>query len=225
MFDPLSSLIPLILGSALVPIQIIVTILLLRSSHGKITAVAWIAGMTTARLMQGIVFGLILGNSSATNSGTGPGTLVSGLLLVVAVLFYLTAAKQLLGEPDDDAPPPRWLALMGSVTPAKAFLLGAALLLLSAKFWVFTLGAIAVIAEADLGQPVAVVTFGLFVLLAESVMIALVGVAYAVPDRAAVLLDRTSAFLTRWNRVIMVSLGAVFGTWFLIKSLHGLGII
>ena len=60
-----SSLIPLIVGSALVPIQIVITVLLLRSSAGRITAVAWVAGMTTVRLAQGVVFGLVLGSAIA----------------------------------------------------------------------------------------------------------------------------------------------------------------
>jgi hypothetical protein len=51
---------PLMIGSALVLIQIIVTFLLLRSPSGKFTAVAWVAGMTATRLAQGLVFGLVL---------------------------------------------------------------------------------------------------------------------------------------------------------------------
>ena len=68
MTDLWSSLIPLIVGGALVPIQIIVTTLLLRSKAGKVAAAAWVAGMTTLRLAQGLVFGLLLG--SRTGSGS-----------------------------------------------------------------------------------------------------------------------------------------------------------
>ena len=38
------SLVPLIIGSALVPIQIVITTMLLRSAAGRMTAVAWLAG-------------------------------------------------------------------------------------------------------------------------------------------------------------------------------------
>ena len=143
MTDLWSSLIPLIVGGALVPIQIIITILLLRSKAGRITAVAWVAGMTTVRLAQGIVFGLLLGSASGSDSTSdGPGTAVSLLLLVLAIVFYVSAAKQLLRHPDEDDPPPKWMAMVESVTPGKAFGLGAGILLINIKLWVFTLGAV-----------------------------------------------------------------------------------
>jgi hypothetical protein len=220
------SLIPLILGSALVPVQIVVTILLLRSAAGKRTAVAWIAGMTTVRLVQGLVFGLILSSSDTEAADTdGSGTIVSVLLLVVAVLFLVTALRQFLTHDDPDAPPPKWLAATASMTPAKAFLFGAGVIAIGAKFWVFTLGAMGVIGDADLDRTVGAVVFLVFVVLAVSVHLVLVGVAVLAPARADALLDRASDSLTRHNRMIMIVIGVVFGTWFAVKSLHGLGVI
>ena len=220
------SLVPLIIGSALVPIQIVITTMLLRSRAGRITAVAWLAGMTAVRLGQGLVFGLILGSSAAEASASDePGTPVSLLLLVVAILFYVTAIKQLLGHPDEDAPPPKWMAMVESVTPGKAFGLGAGILLINIKLWVFTLGAIAAIGFADLGQGAAVLTFLAFVALAESIHIVVIGLAFAMPTRSAAMLDGIVGFLAGHNRVIMIALGAVFGTWFLVMALNGLGIL
>ena len=221
-----ASLIPLIIGSALVPMQIVITTMLLRARTGRMTAVAWLAGMTVVRLGQGLVFGLILGGSKDAASGaSGSSTALSLLLLVVAILFYVTALKSLLNHPDEDAPPPKWMAMVESITPGKALGLGAGMLLISAKFWVFTLGAIAAIGAANLGQGPAVLAFLAFVVLAESIHIALVGIAFAMPARSAAMLDAIVGFLARHNRVIMIVLGAVFGTWFLVKALTGLGII
>jgi hypothetical protein len=221
-----SSLIPLMVGSAIVPVQIVVTVLLLRSSAGKLTAVAWVAGMTTVRLAQGVVFGLVLGPASdAGSTSDGPGTAASLLLLVVAIVFYVSAAKQLLKEPDEDAPPPRWMAAIEGITPGKAYLFGAGLLAVSVKFWVFTLGAIAAIEEAAMGQTASVLTYLVFVVLAQSVTLVIIGIAYVMPHRAATLLDRISGFLSRNNRLIVIAIGAVFGTWFLIKALNGLGVL
>jgi len=220
------SLVPLIIGSALVPIQIVITTMLLRAKTGKATAVAWLAGMTVVRLGQGLLFGFIIGGSTGGGSTAGEsGTAVSLLLLVVAILFYVTAARQLLRHPDEDAPPPKWMAMVESVTPGKAFGLGAGLLLIGAKFWVFTLGAIAAIGAANLGQGPAILTFLAFVVLAESTHIVMIGLAFAMPTRAAAMLDGIAGFLARYNRVIMIVLGAVFGTWFLIKALNGLGVL
>jgi hypothetical protein len=188
--------------------------------------VAWVAGMTTVRLAQGLVFGLLLGSSSDSGSTSeGSGTAVSLLLLVLAIVFYVTAAKQLLKHPDEDAPPPRWMAMVDGMQPAKAYLVGVGLLAIGAKFWVFTLGAIAAIGDAGLDQGAAVLTFLVFVILTESIHLLVVGIAYALPDRSAALLDRIKGFMETYNRAIMIVLGLVFGTWFMVKALGGLGIL
>jgi hypothetical protein len=44
------------------------------------------------------------------------------------------------------------MAKIEGVTPGRAYLLGVGLLVIGAKFWVFTLGAFAVIADAGLGM-------------------------------------------------------------------------
>jgi len=151
MAELLLALIPLGIGGALVPVQIIITLLLLQSASGRITAVAWLAGMTVVRLLQGVLFGLILGVGAASSEGPGRASWLA--LLVVAIAFYVMAVRKWLKQPDDDAPPPAWVERVGSVTPSRAFLLGAGLLVLSVKQWVFTLAAIAAIAEAEsLGQ-------------------------------------------------------------------------
>jgi hypothetical protein len=223
MTDLWTSLVPLIVGGALVPIQIIITILLLRSGAGRISAVAWVAGMTTVRLVQGVVFGLLLGAGGSGSSSGGPGTAVSLLLLVLAVVFYVTAGKQLLRHPDEDAPPPKWMAIIDGIRPGKAFLLGVGLLAVGAKFWVFTLGAIAAIADAGMGTLPSIATFLVFVALTESIHLLALGVAYLLPQRSASVLARISGLLEAYNRPIMIVLGLVFGTWFLVKALGGLG--
>jgi hypothetical protein len=111
------------------------------------------------------------------------------------------------------------------MTPKKAFLLGSGLLLIGAKFWVFTLGAISVIGEADLGRTDSIVTYLLFVLAASAVNLLILAAAFLMPTRSAAWLAAASGWLTKHNRVIMIVVSLVFGTWFLIKALDGLGII
>ena len=223
--DLWTSLLPLILGSAILPLQIAITVLLLRSGSGTIAAIAWVAGMTAVRLAQGVVFGLVLDRAATADGDAAAGLIASTLLLVVGILFLITAAKQLLRQPDEDAPSPRWMALIESASPGRSFLFGAGIVALSAKLWAFTLGAIGVIAEADLGQPGASLTYLAFVVAAESIHIGAIVLTLAAPDRAGVLLDRLSDGLQRYNRVIMITLGLVFGIWFLLKALRGFGIV
>ncbi len=227
MLDLWAALVPLIVASAVLPVPITVTILLLRAEAGRITAVAWVGGLAAVRLAQGIVFGLVLDRAAAAGGGgaDGPGPIASTLLLVVAIVFLAGAAAKLLRQPDEDAPPPAWMEKAAAVSPARAFGLGAAFTVINLKLWAFTLGAIGVIAEADLGPVAATGTYLVFVAGALAVHLAVVGVAYLAPARADALLGRASAGLERHNRTIMIGLGLVFGTWFLLKALDGLGVL
>jgi hypothetical protein len=218
------TLVPLIVASALVPVQITLTVLLLRASVG--TAAAWVGGMTATRIAQGVLFGLVFAEAGVAGEGEdGPGLFVSAVLLVVAVLFLTKAAKELLGGRDDDAPPPKWMKLTESVTAGKAFLFGAGYVAVAAKLWVFTLGAIGAIDEASLGRGASIALFLLFVALAEAIPIAIVAYAGLAPSSSQALLGKVSVWLEKNNRVIVVVLGLVFGVWFLVKALQGLGVI
>ncbi len=222
----LITLVALGIGSALFPAQITITVMLLRSAPGRMAAVGWVGGLTALRLLQGVAFGLILGSARTTEPGRQEASLlVPAFQLVLAVAFYVLAVRKVLGAPDEDAPPPRWLARLQAVTPVKAFLLGAGVLALSVKAWVFTLGAIEAIGDAGLGQPGSTVAFLLFVVLAQSIHLAAVGMTYAMPDRSASVLDRVADVLTRYGRQILVALGLVFGTWFLLQALAGFGVL
>ena len=54
----LFSLLPMIIGSAVVPMQIILLVLLLTSEkQGLVKAIAFVLGMTVVRVAQGVIFG------------------------------------------------------------------------------------------------------------------------------------------------------------------------
>ncbi len=65
----------------------------------------------------------------------------------------------------------------------------------------------------------------MFVVLTVSAHLAVIGVAFLMPRKSDELLERASTWLTVHNRVLMIVLGAVFGTWLLIKALDGFGVI
>jgi hypothetical protein len=218
-----TALAPLIVGSALVPVQLLITILLIANSRPA--ALAWVAGTTTVRLAQGALFGLVLSSADVSGSDGGAGPIASTLLLVAGLLFLVTAAKYLIGDDDPEASPPRWMTAIDGLSPAKAYLFGAGTMAVGVKFWVFTITAISVIGDANLGQPSAAITFLGFVVLASSAQLALIGLAFAAPRRAEVVLGGVSDWLTANNRALMVVIGAVFGTWFVAKGLDGLGVI
>ncbi len=212
---------PFIIGSALVPLQIMIVILLLDSpSQGLAKAICLTAGMTTIRLLQGVIFGWIFSPGSGKGDGKSP--LVSTLLLVLGILLLITAYKQWRSESDGDDPPPKWMTALDTLTPLKAFGMGAGLVLISGKFWVFTLSAIGVIEEAQLGQPASTVAFLLFILLAQALLLLVIGVRMVVPERSKSLLGSFSAWLTRYNRPIVIAVSLVFGVLFFVQGARGL---
>jgi hypothetical protein len=221
-----ASLLPLILGGALVPVHLVITILLLRSPGGRGPAVAFVAGLTTVRLVQGAVFGLVLQGADDGDAGSGgPSPFAAGLMLAVGLLLLVAAGRKFLTDDDLDAAPPKWVATMESMTAPKAFAVGAGLLLIGAKFWVLTLGAITAIGDADVSRGTGIATYLVFVALTQAPLLAVLGIAFALPARSAVLLAGASAALQRHNRVIVIVLGVVFGVWFVSKGLSALGVL
>lgn len=218
------TLLPLAVGSAVVPVHILITVLLLRGPAGRVAAAAWIAGMTTTRLVQGVVFGLVLAPVEAAASEDESRLILSVVLLVVAVALLAMAGAALLREPDEDAPPPAWMTMLDDIGAGRAYLMGAGIVAVGPKFWVFTLGAIAAIGETAPGTGPAIASFLVFVLLAASIQLVLLAVAFASPARADAALARLFAFLTTYGRPIKVGLGLTFGLWFLAMALDGFSV-
>lgn len=220
-------LIPLIIGSAILPLQIVVTIVLRRSDAGLRSAAAFVAGMTTLRLVQGLALGVLLGSaqSQETELHSGAGPVVSTVLLVAGILLLAAALRQFLTGEDADAPPPRWLAVAAAMSPRAAFGFGVLLVALGGKWWLFTLGAVAAIADADRGHLQSAVDYLAFVVLAELPVLLIVLVSALVPQRSAPVLDAISDWMERHNHRIVIAACLVFGGWFVVKALHDFGVI
>jgi hypothetical protein len=222
-----ANLVPLIIGSAILPMQIIVTLVLVRSPSGLRSAAAFVSGMTVLRLIQGLLLALVIlpAQAKTPDLESGAGPMVTSTLLVIGVILLATALRQMITGQDPDAPPPRWLAMTASMKPSTAFGFGMAILAIGAKWWIFTIGAVAAISDADLGTPTRALTYLLFVVLAElPVLVIVVGAAIA-PDRSAPLLAAGSTWLEKHNHQIVVVACLVFGLWFVLKALNDLGVL
>lgn len=217
-------LIPLAVGSALLPLPLIVTVLLLRSTAGRTAAAAWTAGMAGTRIAQGVLAALLLSRVFESAGEGAKGPVVSALLIVLALLFYGLAVRKLANAPDDDAPPPQWMASLEAASPGRAFALGCGLMVISVKYWVFTLGAAAAIADAGLALAPAALAYVGFVLLAQGLQLLLLALAYLVPARADTVLAWCAAQLERYSRPLLIGVGLLFGTVFLLEGLAGLGL-
>jgi len=218
------SLLPFIIGSAVVPLQIIINLLLLKSpQQGLLKAIAYVTGMTITRLFQGLIFGWILsGSSTLAEDSNGKNPIIATLLLVLGILLLITAYKKWQGEHDPDDSPPKLLTMLDSLTPVKALGIGIGLPLIAAKLWVFTLSALATIAAAPLDQQTSVFLYLLFILLAESLLLLPILIRILVPARSKQMLAKLSAWLTQNSRPITITVSLIFGLFFLHSGITGL---
>ena len=217
-----SELLPLALASMLVPVQWTLTILIVRAS--RLRALAFVLGNVTVRLLQGVLFFLLIPEPSDTE--TAPSAGVAWLLLVVGLLLLAKAGRSLAkGAPDEDAPPPRWIESAGTMSAGRAYLLGGGLLAIGAKFWVFTMSAVAVLDTADLPTSTAVLSYVAFALLAVLPALSVIVLTAVLPTRSAALLDSVSSWLTRHTSTIVIGICLVVGIWFVAKALTQLGVL
>jgi hypothetical protein len=223
--EPWTTLVALAIVTAILPVQVAVTVLLLRSPGGRAKAAGWIGGMTVVRLVQYLVLGGVLDAAIDDQAEAGPSAVEGALLLVVAVLLLVSAARKAANQPDDDTPPPGWMTKTASMTPGRAFLLGAGVVALSPKLWALTLGAIGAIAEAGQGGAAGWAVFVAWTIGAQALHLAALLAAVVAPARSDALLERAGGALERYNRPVMIALGTVFGAWFLAKALTAFGVL
>lgn len=220
----LYSLSPYIIVSALVPIEITFNVLILNNPQkGVLKSLAFVVGMAILRLLQGVIFGLILFNSAAASAGPGEkGPIVLTLKLVLGILLLNSAYKKFRKEPDPDAPPPKWLTMVNNVSLLNAFVMGFGIVAINPKLWVFTLGVISEIAEAQLGQPSSTNAFLLFVLLAQSLLLIPILIKVVFPKKSVQLFARVSEWLVRNSGAIIIMLSLIFGLLFAYQGVSGL---
>jgi hypothetical protein len=218
----LSELIPLTIAAGLTPVALLFVFAFLRGERGLLKATAFVSGIVAVRLTQGVIFGLILGNVGDSDGDDSARTVTSTLLLVLGVLMLNSGIKKFSNDADPDEPPPRWMTLASTATPAKALGLGAFAISIAGKHWVFTLGAIGSIQEADLDPNQGILLYLIFVLVVSLPLLTPIVSLAVAPRIASIALEAVGAWLDRNNRFIMIAVYGVFGTYFLIKGVTGL---
>jgi putative Mn2+ efflux pump MntP len=216
----LLELIPLILGTGLAPVMVILVLTLLRGERGLLRAGAFLSGVVAVRLTQGLVFGMLLGSPDDSGEEIAARTITSTLLLVLGLLMLITAIRKFRKEEDPDEPPPKWMTMLASASPLKALGMGALAIAIGGKHWVFTLSALSVIREADLDQAGGVTLFLVYVTAASlPLLIPIVSLAIS-PQRASSILNGVGNWLDANNRAITIVVSAVFGAYFLTKGIR-----
>lgn len=222
MGDVIIAMLPMMISAALVPAPVVVVLLLLRGPGGLATAAAFVGGITIVRLAQGVLVGVVFAEALAARGSEEPGRIAATLLLVLGIVLWTTAIRALLKAEDPDEPPPAWLGRLSGASPLVAFGIGTALIVIAAKQWVFTLGALGVIGDGSLAARDAIIAYLIFVLGTE-ILLLLSLVAYAAGGaRAEAALESVGMWLERNTRLIKIAISVIFGSYFLWKGVAGL---
>jgi threonine/homoserine/homoserine lactone efflux protein len=199
-------------GVAVSPLPIVAIILLLAADHGRRNGSLFAAGWFVGLAVLGTVVLLIAGPSNAS-SDTGPATWTGWLKLALGVLLLLFAAKQWHGRPRDGAQPstPKWMASLNTITPVKAFGLGAVLSTVNPKNGALTIAAAASIAATGASGVEQGVAIGLFVIIGSLGVGAPLAIYLFTGEKAAHTLESWRGWFIQNNTAIMAVLFFVIG--------------
>jgi len=216
MSDTLPGLIVLAIGGSIAPPLLLLTILLLSSQGPLSNAGALALGYFATCAGIGILGLLLFGGAEGAVSTVGRVISVS-----VGALLVVFGIRSLLNAPDPDAPPPRWMESINSMSPPRAFGLGMALFPLQIKNLAIFVACIELIIASSLGPQGSIAALMLVLVIFAIPVLALIGLYAAVPERASTTLGSLQTWMGNNSRVITVVLCFLFGALFLLRGLSG----
>lgn len=197
--------------------SITLVLLLLLSDRGWRNGLGYALGYFSAYTVIGFVV-ISLGYRAGSGGQREPG-LATPILLIILGLLLLWMGFRNWRKPEPENPqPPRFFAIVDSITPPKAFAFGALVTVMNVKNLALYLSALSVIMLSDLPLaakltlvPPVALTFCLLVL--APVLIYL-----AAPSQAADLLTRFKHALESRSRSIGIWAPLIFGLIFILRG-------
>lgn len=206
--EAIGDLLPVAVAAALSPFPIAGVILVLGSSHGRVSGPAFALGWVVALSLLTFVLILAARGAEAGYHGTGP-----WLQIVVGVGLLGAAARKWRRRPRKGEPvqPPAWMSAFGEAGPGRAMMLGAALGGANPKNIALALGAASSIAGHGLSAPGALAAGLVFVLVASSTVIGAVLMHLYGGRSSARSLSSLQQFMLRNNNVILMVVFVLIG--------------
>lgn len=211
---------------ALSPIPIVAVVVVLGTPRARTSGPAFALGWILGLAAVSVLVLLLLPDADDPDSDAARG--VSWGEVAIGLLFLGMAAKQWRKRPGPGQPAekPKWMATLGSVTPARATGLGLALSGANPKNLALTLAAAASIAEAGLDRTDTALAVGAYVAVG-SITVAGSVILYLIDsERAERPLASIKRFMSDYNAVIMMVILLLLGAKLLGNGLGGaLGLI
>jgi hypothetical protein len=214
MSDLLPGLLVLAVGGSIAPPLLLLTILFLGSRRPLRNAGALALGYFTVCAVIGISGLVLFDDAEGTISTVGRVVSVS-----VGALLIALGVGSLLGSPDPDASPPRWLESIDNSSSPRAFALGMALFPLQVKNLAIFVACLNLIIASGVATEASLVALALVLLVFALPVLVLTGLYAAAPQRASSMLAALQGWMGKHNRAITVVICFVFGTFFLLRGL------
>jgi len=226
MAELILSLIPLVLAAALQPPQVIALVVLLQTRRGTLNGLAYIIGMVAFRLFLGGSFWVLVSSveESVETAGGNFSLLVGALLLAVGILMLVYALRRGFSAQGEDEAAASWLDKLQDVSPLRAALAGVAFLALDPKDWLVDISAINLIANADLSNLESLLSFLVYILMAQFLLLIPLILSFFLPQRTQNGLTRITVWMKQQERAIEIVFALIFSLLFLKIGLDLLGI-
>jgi hypothetical protein len=220
MLNLLLDLLPLALVGLISPVPFSVCIAVLSSRRPLPNAIAFFLGTTLILVAAGIFTVAVFGGHAQFNPPQRE--LSDRLKVLLGIVFLVLALRTYLRVPDPDAPPPKWMERIATITPGWAFLFGIVLVITQLKIVVvFGLG-LNEILDAGLGIVTSSVTLLLFLVITELGILVPILIYVLRPQQAAQILDTAKTKLASASRFIVIGLLVLIGLWFGIRGMAGI---
>jgi hypothetical protein len=216
----ISAVLTFAIGVAISPVPIIAVILMLFSPRARVNGPAFLVGWLLALAAVSAVVYALSHDGNVATSGTAADSVSWGkIVLGVALLLLARRSWRKRPAPGEEAPAPKWMATVDTLSPGKAFGLGLVLAGVNPKNLILTAGAAAGLAQLGLSTTDAVVAVVVFVVVA-SLTIA-IPVLYALfgGEHARAALDSVKVWLSAHDAAVMGVLFLVFGVDLIAKGL------
>jgi hypothetical protein len=222
MGEAIGQVLPYAIGVAISPLPIVAVILVLFSERARVNGLAFLAGWVVGVAVVTVAAYFVADGADASTNQDASDT-TYWVKIALGVLFLVLAARNRRKDKEGNAPPPRWMASLDTLSPVKAIGLAVALAAVNPKNLALEVAAGAGVAQiAGLSTGDVVVGLAVFVVIASASILAPVVVYLAGGERAASVLDGWKTSLTEHNAMVMAVLFLVFGAVLIGEGIRGL---
>lgn len=216
----LNELIPLALVIAISPLSIIPGILVLGTPRPRPTSIAFSTGWF---LGIALITAAFVGGADMSNNGLDSKPAWSPYVrIVIGAALIGFALYRWFGRTDGAAHNPKWMTLMTSIGPGRAFVTGIVLTVANLKVFLMCAAAGVSIGTAALGRPGAAQAVLVFTALsASTVVVPTLAYLFAGP-RLDAPLGRVKVWMERNHTALVAGIILVIGVGLLYKGIHAL---